>query len=505
VVEAKTVVAPALRTAAAASPGAPAEDAAKPAPGQAAKPAAPAPATHPPAAAPATGAKRGASAEKPPQAKDDPSAWETELAQLNLREGARGMLKGTGARPGSVPAAEVGDEDLMALLDGEIGGPAPPPAAPGGEPAPAPAAGAHPPAARTAPAKPAREPKHVEAAAEPAVRERPAERPRETERPRPSRPPAAPRTRSSGPALYVLLGLILLAGGGAAWYFYFQPRMTAAGAGAPAQVGSPPQGTPAGPEPIETPIPTPIGGPSRPQGDGAPGETIGGQVATAGAPGAPDASAPPAAATPQPQSAPPPAAGPAGPAAAAPPSPGPIKPEEAPRLSPEETRRRIAVFTGDGRRLMGQGKWREARAKFNAVLALDPANLDVKEMADQVQAKIDEEQRLQNDMDSAKQLMKDKDFENALRKLYRLPRDKGLGDIDLFIRNAWFNWAVVQLKAGNSKDAINKLNEVLTLDPDDAEAIRLQEVAERYTAKAKDRVYYAFTDTLRLRAFDQRK
>ena len=103
-----------------------------------------------------------------------------------------------------------------------------------------------------------------------------------------------------------------------------------------------------------------------------------------------------------------------------------------------------------------------------------------------------------------KKLYADKDYENALRKLYRLPRDKGLGDIDLYIRNAWYNWAVVLLKAGNARDAQQKLSESLTLDPDDASALKLQEVSERYTNRAKDRVYYAFTDSLALRALDQR-
>ena len=182
----------------------------------------------------------------------------------------------------------------------------------------------------------------------------------------------------------------------------------------------------------------------------------------------------------------------------------PIKPPSVPALSKEETQRRIAAYTADGRRLLGLGKWREARAKLNAVLALDPANIEVKDLADKAQAKIDDDQKLMDEFDSTKRLYADKDYENALRKLYRLPRDKGLGDVDLYIRNAWYNWAVVLMKAGNSKDAIVKLSEELAVDPDDASALKLQEVAEKYSSRAKDRTYYAFTDGLTLRAFDQR-
>ena len=182
----------------------------------------------------------------------------------------------------------------------------------------------------------------------------------------------------------------------------------------------------------------------------------------------------------------------------------PIKPPTVPAISKEEMQRKIASYTADGRRLIGLRKWREARAKLNAVLALDPANIEVKELADQAQGRIDEEQKLQDEFYSTKQLYTEKDYENALRKLYRLPRDKGLGDIDLYIRNSWYNWAVVLMKAGNSKDALAKLSEELTVDPDDAAALKLQEVAEKYTARAKDKTYYAFTEGLALRAFDQR-
>ena len=166
--------------------------------------------------------------------------------------------------------------------------------------------------------------------------------------------------------------------------------------------------------------------------------------------------------------------------------------------------RKIAAYTADGRRLIGVGKWREARAKLNAVLALDPANLEVKDLADKAQAKIDDEQQLQDEFDSTKKCFTDKDYENALRKLYRLPRDKGLGDIDRYIRNSWYNWAVALMKAGNSKDSLAKLSEELAVDPDDTMALKLQEVAEKYTNRAKDRTYYAFTDALVPRAFDQK-
>jgi len=104
--------------------------------------------------------------------------------------------------------------------------------------------------------------------------------------------------------------------------------------------------------------------------------------------------------------------------------PEPIKPQ-APTLSPAEIHQKVAAFAADGKHLAAQGKWREARAKLSAALALDPANIPVKDVLDMVQTKIDEDQHLQDDFDSVKRAFADKDYENALRKLYRLPRDKG--------------------------------------------------------------------------------
>ncbi len=445
---------------------------------------------------------------------DATAAWETELTQLNLKDKERGLLRGTGAKATGAPV-QPGDMDLMSLMDsgGLPGMPGSGMEPPGLEPESVPLV-----KGKETTGTPGRRettkshPRGEMPAEAPAVRETPvlATKLRTPDRPRPAA--GAPKRGSS--LLKVLFFLIVLTGcGGAAWYVYTQPGLLQrllGGGGQPGQPVAPPAGSPSGTvDGGHGPIPTPIGGTSRQQaaspqpGDGAAVPTPAGGPPPGGSdPGAavlvPGGNARPAAAGPL--------VGVTGTQApkASLPSSEPIKPATVPVLSKEEMQRKIASYTADGRRLIGLRKWREARAKLNAVLALDPANIEVKDLADQAQARIDEEQKLQDEFYSTKQLYTEKDYENALRKLYRLPRDKGLGDIDLYIRNAWYNWAVVLMKAGNSKDALAKLSEELTVDPDDAAALRLQEVAEKYTARAKDRTYYAFTEALALRAFDQR-
>ena len=484
VVEAKTVVPPSKRT----GPAAPA----KAAPAASRSKPAPAPAATKPAAAPKA-------PEAPPA--EEMADWEKELTKLNLKVGEREMLKGTGAKAGAAPA-EGAEADLMSLLDTDMSGS---PGAGGDAPnvqsiplSGAPAAGGD--AGKGKAAETEKKPapswtvKKTRAVLDAEAAAEVQERPREKRRPVPIRV----KRRSSG-GRWLFLLLLLAAGGGGSWWFYLRPGATGlppeitgllsyfrpgttGGAGSPPQPVAPPSGSSAGvaPDAGQGPIPTPIGGPSRPATQDGQGGASGGGADLPGGAATVAAPAPPI-------------------------KPEPIKPAGTPvPLSPEEIRRKLAYYSSDGRHLMSQGKWREARAKFNAALALDPANFELKEQADLAQAKIDEDLHRLHDFESARQFFNDRDYENALRKLYRLPRDQGLGDIDLFIRNAWYNWAVIAAKGGNATDTLKKLDELLAVDPDDQDALKLQEVAEHYLARAKDRVYYAFAEKLRLRAIDQR-
>jgi tetratricopeptide (TPR) repeat protein len=430
---------------------------------------------------------------------EDTAAWETELTQLNIKVGERDLLKGTGASMSDPPADGV-DADLMSLLDtNDVGAPGETPAAPvsGGIPLstvdndetddifdtgasslPSPAA---------QPAAPAPAVPEVD---RPAAKRPAAATPSPVARPRRENREAIPapdlfKEPSRVPKYFALFGLLLLIGGAAVWWFYFQPR-SSGGAGAPGEPGPPPSDP--GVEAVvsgQGPIPTPIGGGARqPVQDGQ------------GQPAVTDASVA--------ESAPPPAEEPA---EMEPPdeplTPDQIKPEPPP-MSPQEIRRKVASFRAEGQRLLQRQKWREARAVLQAALALDPVTFEIQELADQAEAKLEEERKLQASFDSAKRLFSDQDYQGCLWKLYRLPRDKGLGDINLFIRNAWFNWAVVSMRAGDTGGSLERVAEVLQIEPQDQGALKIQEVAEKYRARAKDRIFYAFAKSLRLRAIDQR-
>jgi tetratricopeptide (TPR) repeat protein len=430
---------------------------------------------------------------------EDAAAWETELTQLNLKVGERELLKGTGANMSDVPPEGV-DADLMSLIDNNaIADPGESPAAPvsGGIPVATVDSdesgdilNSGEPLLPSAAAKPATPTPAVPEGKQPAVESPLSKAPVTGVRARPVskravQPPDLFKEPSRVPKYFALIGLLLLVGGAAVWWFYFQPR-SVGGAGAPGEPGPPPSDP--GVEAVvssQGPIPTPIGGGNRPAAQEGQG-----QAATV-----PEAAA--VGAAPQEET----------PTEMEPPdrplTPDQIK-KEPPPMSPQEIRRKVASFKAKGQHLLRLKNWREARSVLQAALALDPVNFEVQELADQAEAKLDEERKLQESFDSANKLFKDQDYQGCLWKLYRLPRDKGLGDIDLFIRNTWYNWGVVSMRAGDTGGSLEKVAEVLQIDPQDQDALKIQEVAEKYRARAKDRIFYAFAKSLRLRPIDQR-
>jgi hypothetical protein len=173
-------------------------------------------------------------------------------------------------------------------------------------------------------------------------------------------------------------------------------------------------------------------------------------------------------------------------------------------LTPQEVERRVASHLSRGRRLLAQEDWQGVRQEMRAAMALDPFNLQVRELSDRADAKIEEQEALLREFAEVRRMFDAKDYQGTLWKLYRIRRDPALGDVERYIRNTWYNWAVTSMRGGNNGDALEKVGEALATDPQDGDARKLQGFAERYAARAKDDVYYAFADTIELRALDEK-
>lgn len=440
------------------------------------------PLAHPPAkpSAPKAGAAGSSSTV---YTKTPDPGWEAELESLNMKSGEHDLVGHAAARNPTM-AGEAGDVDLSSLLGDEMGD-----LQAGG-----------PPAAPAETAAPARAPRAESGPAAPPALDEPApsvDALLEATSPQIAMQAPARRQRarvSIPPVMFAGLGFVILAAAAGVWWFVYQPRNAAA------QVAPPPSGNPpadrAEADRSTGPIPTPMASTSRQPSASAAGQADAGEGpqsgegAAATAPGAAPAAADAAVVeTGAPANAPP--------VVTSTPAPRPVR-------SPAEIRAEVVQRMANGRRFQSESKWQEARGEFAAALALDPVNFECKELLDQMQAKVDEDTKVRAGLDEAKRAFADKDYQGALWKLYRLPRDPRLGNIDLYIRNAWFNWAIVGLKGGDATDAKQKLNEVLQADAGDADAEKLMEVAEKYSARAKDRVYYSYVDSLRYRSFDQK-
>ena len=285
------------------------------------------------------------------------------------------------------------------------------------------------------------------------------------ERPKPSR--AGPAVSRSGLPLgkigLGLMVLLLLAGGG--WWILGQRSASASGHGGGA--GAPPSGR--------------VPERSRPEGPGAAGgQSQVGLSSTGSRPGN-------AAAT----------------TGAGLALPGPTAAEAEPR-TPEDLQKEIAGLFATGRAQLGRNSYPAAVETFSKILDLDPANIEAKANLDEAAGKVLDQKQLEEDLQTAKEYFLEKDYESALRKFYRLPKDRNLGEMDLFIRNAWYNWAVNSLRGGNCVEALQRLGEVLNLDPEDPEAAKQKEVAEHYRDRPKDRVFYAYVDRLTYRTLNQK-
>ena len=168
--------------------------------------------------------------------------------------------------------------------------------------------------------------------------------------------------------------------------------------------------------------------------------------------------------------------------------------------------------SGDFRQLLAQarqheraGRWAEAVLAYREALRLDPVDFDAQDELDRAMAQLEKEARFEQEIGQAVRAFDEHDYGPCLHKLYRLqqdyPRVRYLED---YIRNAWFNWGVQLLQAGDVDEAAEKFTEVLDMDAQDRESHRAREVARRYHGRSRDTVLESFATSLPLRPLDAR-
>ena len=148
------------------------------------------------------------------------------------------------------------------------------------------------------------------------------------------------------------------------------------------------------------------------------------------------------------------------------------------------------------------GRFHEAGEMFKQAVVLDPVNPEIVAWQSKTAARLEEERQQEADHTVAVEAFRNRDFETALRKFYRLEQKNPGGPYETYIVTAWYNWGLQLLAAGNLREADRKMDEVLTLRPNDENARGVKILIADYVSRAKDRIFYARIEALRYRVIE---
>jgi tetratricopeptide (TPR) repeat protein len=181
--------------------------------------------------------------------------------------------------------------------------------------------------------------------------------------------------------------------------------------------------------------------------------------------------------------------------AAAPAAPAPPAP-----LSPNELAQRLATNLVAARSLMASEDFGGAVVAFNEALILDPANAEAKAGIAEAGERYKAVKAEQDAINSIKLAYRGGEFSSGLRLAYRLPPTVSASFVSAAKVVGWYNLTIVALRAGDCKEALSHLDEVLQVAPSDADAKQLREFASRYVDAVKDRAFLDHVEALAFRS-----
>ena len=155
-------------------------------------------------------------------------------------------------------------------------------------------------------------------------------------------------------------------------------------------------------------------------------------------------------------------------------------------------------------RLFAYGADVKALAQCREALDLDPANFDAKEWETQTAAEVGRRELFGREVATIRAAFVDYDYESALKKLYRMdpPTEAGAAMVNRWTIISWYNWGVLRLQGTRLREAEEKFQEVLALQPDDEEAANHLEMVRRYGKRPMDSTFKNYTSRITLRELD---
>ncbi len=175
--------------------------------------------------------------------------------------------------------------------------------------------------------------------------------------------------------------------------------------------------------------------------------------------------------------------------------------EGAPGSSVNDARQALMLLE-QGQDLFIASRPTAALEVFRRAQALDPVNGEISSWVTRTETHLQQQGKQEADHEAAVAAFERKDFEVALRGFYRMEDKGGDQPYKRYIANSWYNWGLQLLAAGNLREAAKKMDEVLTIQPNDDQAGAIKKLVTSYSKKAKDRKFFQQIEALHYRLLD---
>jgi tetratricopeptide (TPR) repeat protein len=181
-----------------------------------------------------------------------------------------------------------------------------------------------------------------------------------------------------------------------------------------------------------------------------------------------------------------------------------VSPQRQAALSDAEASALSKEVVQEGKRLFDNGDYVNALVQFREALDLDPGNLDAKDWETKTASEVGRREAFGREIATIRTAFSDYDYESALKKLYRMdpPTEDAGAMVHRWTVICWYNWGVMRLQGSRLREAEEKFQEVLGLQPDDEEAANHLEVVRRYRSRSTDPTFKSYASRLTLRVLD---
>lgn len=149
-----------------------------------------------------------------------------------------------------------------------------------------------------------------------------------------------------------------------------------------------------------------------------------------------------------------------------------------------------------------QSEFEQSVVLLQAARVADPTNFDVADELNAAQQLLQQQQANLARLKEAKETWKLQDYDEAMRLLYRLPKEMQPPSYTHWLANGWYNLGVLALQRGDVGEALQFFHDGLELNSGDKEMERHREIAKRYRGKRLDSTFSTYANGIALREMD---